>query len=98
MRYLTITYYRRPNGQMDEVLGVVKRLKRKDLQTASVILDFADQKVLQSSMDGKSVPKDWDRIVGFYYQHYSATIERLFKENGHELKLEETKPQETDTN
>ena len=98
MRYLTITYYKRPNGQMDEVLGVVKRLKRKDLQTASVILDFKEQKVLQSSMDGKSVPKDWDRIVSFYYQHYSATIERLFKENGHELKLEEPKPEETDTN
>ena len=68
MRYLTITYYRKPNGQMDEVLGVVKNLKTKDLQSASVILDFKLQQVLQCSMDGKSVPKDWDRIVSFYYQ------------------------------
>jgi hypothetical protein len=96
MRYLTITYYKRPNGQLDEVIGVVKSLKRKDLQTASVILDFKDQKVLQSSMGGKQVPKDWDRIVGFYYQHYAHTIERMFQENGHELKIQEKATEQAD--
>jgi hypothetical protein len=39
-------------------------------------------------MDGVVVPKDWDRIVAYYYQHYAATIERLFKENGHEIKIQ----------
>jgi hypothetical protein len=38
-------------------------------------------------MDGVVVPKDWDRIVAYYYQHYSATIERLLRENGHPIDI-----------
>jgi hypothetical protein len=36
-------------------------------------------------MNGVQVPKDWDRIVTYYHQHYAATIERLFAENGWEV-------------
>lgn len=88
MRYLILTYYRKPTGQIDEVMAVSKNLKRRDLQTANVILDFRDQKVVLASMDGKSVPKDWDRVVSYYYQFYASTIERLFQENGHELNIQ----------
>jgi hypothetical protein len=38
-------------------------------------------------MDGITIPKDWDRIVAYYYTHYSATIERLFTENGHPVAI-----------
>jgi hypothetical protein len=41
-------------------------------------------------MDGVVVPKDWDKIVSYYYKHYASTIERLFTENGHEIKMEES--------
>jgi len=54
---------------------------------ANVILDFETLAVVKCSMDGVVVPKDWDRIVSYYYQHYSATIERLFRENGHEISV-----------
>ena len=74
---------RKPNGQIDEAMTVVKNLKRRDWQTANVILDFKDQKVLLGAMDGKQVPKDWDKVVSYYYQHYTHIIERLFEENGH---------------
>ena len=87
MRYLLLTYSRKSNGQIDEAMTLSRNLKRRDLQTANVILDFQDQTVLKCSMDGVVVPRDWDRIVAYYYQHYSATIERLFKENGHEIKI-----------
>ena len=30
-------------------------------------------------------PKDWDRIVGYYYQFYTNIMERLLQENGHTL-------------
>ncbi len=83
MRYLILTYYRKPTGQIDEVMAVSKNLKRRDLQTANVILDFKDQQVLTARMGDSQVPKDWDRIVSYYYQHYAHTIERLFEENGH---------------
>jgi len=87
MRYLILTYYRKASGQIDEVMAVSKNLKRRDLQTANVILDFKDQQVLTARMGDAQVPKDWDRIVSYYYQHYSATIERLFEENGHTLDI-----------
>ena len=85
MRYLLLTYYTRPSGKIDEVMTIATRLKRRDLQMTNVILDFKEQKVLQCSVAGITANKDWDTIVGYYYKHYAATIERLFQENGHEL-------------
>jgi len=84
MRYLLLTYYRRPSGQVDEAMTLSRSIKQRDLQTANVILDFRDLAVIKCSMDGVTVPKDWDHVVSYYYQHYSATMERLFVENGHE--------------
>ena len=74
---------------MDEVAGVATRIKRKDLSSANVILDFGTQSVLKCTMSGTNVPKDWEKIVAFYYEYYSATFERLFKENGIELEANE---------
>ena len=87
MRYLILTYYRKANGQIDEAMSLSKKVKLKDLQTANVILDFKDQKVLLASMGDTQVPKDWDKIVSYYYQHYARTIERMFEENGHPLNI-----------
>jgi hypothetical protein len=36
-------------------------------------------------MGGVQVPRDFNRIVEYYHQHYAATIERLFNENGYEI-------------
>lgn len=88
MRYCIITYYLKPkdrNGhqQRDEMLAVATKVKPADLSRASIILDFKEQKVIKASLEGITAEKDWDRIVGYYYEHYSATFERLFQENGH---------------
>jgi hypothetical protein len=88
MRYFLVSYLKQANGQMDEVVSVSSNLKLKDQQTAAVVLDFKTQRVLQCSMNGTTVPKEWDRIVSFYYQHYAATFDRLAKENGIEFKQE----------
>jgi len=87
MRYLLLTYYKKASGQIDEVMAVSKNIKRRDLQMANVILDFKEQKVVFARMGDQQVPKDWDRIVSYYYQHYAHTIERLFEENGHPLNI-----------
>jgi hypothetical protein len=87
MRYLLLTYYTKPNGKIDEAMTIATKIKTRDHQTVNVILDFKDLKVLKCSMGETAVPKDWDRIVGYYYQHYSATIERLFQENGHPVDI-----------
>ena len=87
MRYLLLTYVTKPNGQIDEVMTVSKNLKMRDHQTCNVILDFKTLDVLKCSMAGTQVPRDFDRIAAYYHQHYAATIERLFKENGYEVEV-----------
>ena len=87
MRYLLITYVTKANGQIDESTAVAKNLKPRDWQTANVILDFRLQRVEKCTMNGVVVPKDWDRIVSYYYQHYANIIERLFTENGHDINI-----------
>ena len=91
MRYLILTYYTKPSGQIDEVMAVSKSLKRRDHQTANVILDFRTLSVLKCSMNGVQVPRDFNRIVEYYHQHYESTISRLFQENGYEI----VKPDQT---
>ena len=90
MRYLLLTYYTKPDGKIDEAMAVSKNVKTRDLQTASVILDFKKLQVVKCSMNGVTVPKDWDRIVTYYHQHYASTIERMFAENGWEVVKPET--------
>ena len=87
MRYLLLTYITRPSGKIDELMTIATKIKRKDWQTTNVILDFKEQKVLLSSVGGITANKNWDTIVSYYYQHYAATIERLFQENGHSISI-----------
>jgi hypothetical protein len=70
------------NGQLDEIVSASKRLKTKDLQKSAVILDFGTQKVLLSTLDGVTVPKDWWKIRDFYHRHYKKMIEDLEAFNG----------------
>jgi hypothetical protein len=94
MRYLILTYYTKPGGQIDEMMAVAKNLKTRDHQTANVILDFKTLSVLKCSMGGIQVPRDFNRIVEYYMKHYEATITRLFTENGYEIvKPEDAKPE-----
>jgi hypothetical protein len=85
MRYLILTYYQKASGQIDEVMAVSKNIRPRDLQTASVILDFKKLEVVKAHMNGVSVPKDFNKIVEYYIQHYENIINRLFAENGYEL-------------
>jgi hypothetical protein len=41
--------------------------------------------VVKCSMGGVNVPRDFNRIVEYYMQHYESTITRLFKENGYQV-------------
>jgi hypothetical protein len=83
MRYLILTYYRKADGKIDEVMALSRNLKPRDLQTANVILDFREQRVIRCMIDGQSASRNWDHVVGYYYKHYANTIERLFQDNGH---------------
>jgi len=98
MRYLLLTYYKQPSGQIDETTAISRNLKPRDYQTCNVILDFKTLSVLKCSMESTMIPKDWDRIVSYYNQYYSSIIERLFKENGYEIiKSKETEEPQSQT-
>ena len=93
MRYLIITYYKKANGQIDESTAVSRNLKMRDHQTASVILDFKKLAVIKAQLNGTSAPKDFNKIVEYYMQHYENIIKRLFEENGYEIELKKSGPE-----
>jgi ribosomal protein L22 len=82
MRYLVITYMSRASGrkghlQQDEIVSVANRLRTKDIDTASVILDFANKRVIKASLGDQTAPRDWSRIRDYYHQHYADVIDSL---------------------
>lgn len=81
MRYMLLTYIRKPNGQIDEQVQLSNNLKERDITTCNVILDFKEKKVEKASIDGATVPKNWDTIVDYYRTYYSDLITDLEKDN-----------------
>lgn len=77
---------------MDESMTVSRKIKMQDIQSASVILDFKNLRVEKASLNGTVIDRDWDKIMGYYYQHYKNTIDRLLLENGYEIKQIDSKP------
>jgi len=80
MRYFLVTYYKKPNGQMDEVVTVAKHVRQKDNASCSVILDFVKKAVLKCSVNGQSGSRDFETVRNYYVQHYPNVIARLEQE------------------
>ena len=80
MRYLLITFMRRPGGQIDESVAVSKNIKKADLQTCNVIIDYAKKKVEKCVIEGKVVDTDFDKMNEYYKKIYTNLIEQLEKE------------------
>jgi len=80
LRYLLITFLRKPGGQIDEQVAVGKRIKPADLQTCNVIIDYADKKVVKCVVEGKMVDTDFERMDAYYKQVYPNLIGQLEKE------------------
>ena len=80
MRYLLITFMRKPGGQIDEQVTVSKKVKPSDLQTCNVILDYAKKKVDKCVIEGKSLDREWDKMHEYYLRIYPNLIAQLEKE------------------
>lgn len=96
MRYLLFTYVKKPTGQIDEQMEISRNLKNRDLQMASVILDFKKLQVVKAHLNGVQAPKDFNRIVEYYIQHYENIIKRLFEENGYQIELTKSEQEQPD--
>jgi len=76
-----LTYIRKPDGKIDEQVQVSTKIKERDITTCNVILDFKEKVVEKASIDGTSIPRNWETIVEYYREHYADLIEDLEKSN-----------------
>mgnify|MGYP003334022577 FL=1 len=81
MRYLLITFFRKPGGQIDEQVAVSKRVKPADLQTCNVILDYGTKQVQKCVIEGKLVETDWEKMSAYYKKIYPNLIDQLERES-----------------
>lgn len=86
MRYLLITFFRKPGGQIDEQVAVAKKVKTADLQTCNVILDYGTKQVQKCVIEGKAVETDFEKMNTYYKEVYPNLIEQLERNAGIDLK------------
>jgi hypothetical protein len=76
-RYLLISFYKKPNNQIDEQVGFSKRLRKPDESTCNVILDYKDKKVIKCVIEGSVIPTSFERLSDYYKQIYPQLIQQL---------------------
>jgi len=80
MRYLLITFLRKKDGQIDEMVRISKKTKQADVQVCNVILDYAEKKIDKCVIEGKKLDTNWDKLNEYYKKIYPQLIEQLEKE------------------
>lgn len=81
MRYLLITYMRKPGGQIDEQVTVAKRVRTSDVQMCNVIIDYQHKKVDKCVIEGNTVSTDFEKMNTYYKKIYPNLIDQLEKNN-----------------
>jgi len=80
MRYLLITFLRKPGGQIDEEVRLAKRVKPADMSTCNIIVDYALKKVNKCNIEGKKIDTDFNRLNEYYKSVYPPLITQLERE------------------
>jgi len=80
MRYLLISFYRKPGGQIDEQARFVKRVRTSDSSTSNIILDYGLRKVEKCVVEGKVLERTFDQLSEYYKKIYPAMVAQLEKE------------------
>ena len=62
-RYMIVSYIQKPSGKWDEITEFKNNLRMKHLQTAKVILDFKDKKVVKNGLNSEA---GYDDMLDFY--------------------------------
>lgn len=90
MRYLFITFYRKPGGQIDEQVSASKRVRTSDLTNSNIILDFGKKTVDKCVVEGNRLEKTFDELRDYYYRIYPNLIDQLDKEAEISVKQKDT--------
>ncbi len=89
MRYLLITFYRKPGGQIDEQARFVKRVRNSDISMSNIIMDYGLRKVDKCVVEGKRLDKNFDELDAYYKKIYPLMINQLAKEGPEMAKRKE---------
>jgi len=80
MRYLLISFYRKPGGQIDEQARFVKRVRGSDSSTSNIIMDYGLRKVDKCVVEGQKLDRSFDQLNEYYKKIYPAMVAQLEKE------------------
>jgi hypothetical protein len=89
MRYLLITFYRKPGGQIDEHVTASKRVRTSDISTSNIIMDFGKNTIDKCVVEGKKLEKTFQELRDYYYRIYPNLIQQLEKEGPISVKQRE---------
>ena len=89
MRYLLITFYRKPGGQIDEQARFVKRVRTSDSSSSNIILDYGLRKVDKCVVEGKRLDKTFDDLHNYYKKIYPNMVANLEKDGPNLVRLSE---------
>jgi len=70
-RYMIVSYIQKPNGLWDEVTEFKNNLRMKHIQTAKVILDFQDKKVVKNGLNSEA---GYDDMLEFYKRTFGDRL------------------------
>jgi len=91
MRYMCLTFFRKPGGQIDEQLVVRKALKKSDLSSCNVILDFGAKTVEKCVIEGNKVERTFEDLTNYYRKVYPSLVSQLERDAPITLKSEQNK-------
>jgi len=77
MRYILVTYVKKPDGKIDEQVEISKNVKDRDISTCNVILDFKEKNVQKNVIQGQNMNLPWETLVEYYKKVYPDHIEKL---------------------
>jgi hypothetical protein len=80
MRYLLISFFRKPGGQIDEQARAVKRVRNSDISMSNIIIDYGLKKVDKCVVEGKKLDRSFDQMNDYYKKVYPAMVAQLEKE------------------
>jgi hypothetical protein len=81
MRYFTLTYYKQPDGKINEVSDLRQKLRTRDRTDCNVILDFRDEKVIKCTVDGQGLVPDWLTVIEYFSKYYGEQFAQLVRHN-----------------
>jgi len=62
-RYMIVSYIQKPNGKFDELTEFKRHYRTSHLQSAKVILDLKEKKVVKNGLNSEA---SYDDMIEFY--------------------------------